>query len=557
MISTSSIPRWKCLLVAALLLALYLGVGVFDHDIWAPTEPAVAGVVWNMFQNGDWAIPRIHEFPYLEKPPLNYWISTLFCQIVGRLDAGWIRLPSALYGLLCLLGTAWALESRIRPETSLVLLPLLATSGFFYELFHRAGSDALATAFGFACWAVFLRTLSPNPPEPRKTFALDVLFSILLAASFYAKNFSTCFVVLPPVLLFLLAKRQFRRAFNIGLLVSAFSILLILPWALALHEKGGWDYLRVVFVDNTLGRFLDLGDQRTMEILNDAYVVEKNKSLFFYAESLASFMLPWIFFYFVAIASLFRRGGKQDDFRLFLKISLVSVPLVLTLSSSRSVFYAAPILLILFLIAGEFLSEWLDTPRPLHRWERWLLQLNTLFVSLALAVAPFALALYFHRLPMVLWSIPFVLVLAWLFCTHRFHPAAFSFGFLNFSAIAMILLLACAYPALNEMKSFRFFFEDIQTELDGREIATVFCDDRRLPVLTYYLHRRMPLIQEQDIRRAARSHRPLGLILPPDLYEKHLPDLQPLNPTVIQAQRGKEDAFVFVGLTPAITYNYK
>ena len=557
MISMFSMLRWKYLFVVSLLLALYLGVGVFDHDIWSPTEPAVAGVVWNMFQNGDWAVPRIHEFPYLEKPPLNYWVSTLFCHMVGRLDAGWIRLPSALYGLLCLLLTAWTLKSRTRPETRLVLLPLIATSGFFYELFHRAGSDALATAFGFACWAVFLKTLSPRHPEPRTIFAFDALFSILLAASFYAKNFSTCFVVLPPVAIFLLARRQFRRGLRIGLLVSAFSVLLILPWALALHEKGGWDYLRVVFVDNTVGRFLDLGDQRTMEILNDAYVVEKNKSLFFYAEALLSFMLPWALFYVVAIVSLFRRREKTDDFRLFLKISIVSVPLVLTLSSSRSIFYAAPILLILFLIAGEFLSEWLDTQRPLQRWERWLLQLNALLVAVALGAAPLALAFYFHRISLALWSIPFALILVGLFRTHRFHPAAFSSGFLNFSALAMTLLLACAYPALNETKSFRFFFEDIQPELAGREIVAAFCDDRRLPVLTYYLDQRMPLIREQDIPRATRSGRPLGLILPPGLYEKYLPALQPLNPTLIQAKRGKDDAFVFVGLSPAITYNYK
>ena len=550
MISIFSMLRWKCLLVASLLLALYLGVGVFDHDIWAPTEPAVAGVVWNMFQTGDWSIPRIHEFPYLEKPPLNYWVSTLFCHMAGRLDAGWIRLPSALYGLLCLFLTAWALKSRTRPETCLVLLPLIATSGFFYELFHRAGSDALATVFGFACWAVFLQTLSRSQPAPRKTFALDVLFSILLAASFYAKNFSTCFVVLPPVLLFLLATRQFRRGLQIGILVSIFSILVILPWALALHEKGGWDYLRVVFVDNTVGRFLDLGDQRTMEILNDAYVVEKNKSLFFYAESLASFMLPWILFYGVAIASLFRCHRKLDDFRLFLKISLVSVPLILTLSSSRSIFYAAPILLILFLIAGEFLSEWLDTQRPLQRWERWLLKLNALLVAVALGTAPLALALYFHRMALALWSIPFALVLVWLFRTHRFHPTAFSFGFLNFSATAMTFLLAYAYPALNETKSFRFFFEDIQPELAGREIVAAFCDDRRLPVLTYYLNQQIPLIQEKDIPRTAQFDRPLGIILPPDLYEKYAPALQPLRPLVIQTNRGKEDAFVFVALSP-------
>ena len=556
-VSTPQQQRWQWILVIVLLLALYLGVGVFDHDIWAPTEPAVAGVVWNMFQTGDWAVPRIHEFPYLEKPPLSYWVSTLFCHLVGRLDAGWIRLPSALYGLFCLFLTAWILKNRSSIPVRLIVLPLVATGGFFYELFHRAGSDALATACGFACWAVFLQTLTMDKSEAKKIIALDLCFSVLLAASFYAKNFCVCFVVLPPVLIFLLMKRQFLRILHIGLGVSIFSILLILPWALALYEKGGGDYLRVVFVDNTLGRFLDLGDQRTLGILNDAYVVEKDKGLFFYAGVLLYFTLPWTFFYGVAMASLFRRREKPDDFRLFLQIALIGVPLFLTLSSSRSIFYLAPILLILFLIAGEFLSEWMESHRPLQRWESLLLKLNLWIVAVALLLAPIALSIIVQQFSVALWTLPIALFLAWLSRTHRPHSPPFLFGFLTGSAAVMTLLLAYAYPALNEIKSFRYFFEDIRPELEGREIRAVFCDDRRLPVLTYYLNQRMPLLQEQDILRAAQSNRPLALILPPDLYNKYAPALEPLRPLVIQTKRGKDDAFVFVSLSPAITYNYK
>ena len=547
-VSTPQWQRWQWLLVIFLLLALYLGVGVFDHDIWAPTEPAVAGVVWNMFETGDWTVPRIHDFPYLEKPPLSYCVSTLFCHMAGRLDAGWIRLPSALYGLLCLFLTTWILKKRSPIQARLALLPLVATGGFFYELFHRAGSDSLATACGFACWALFLQTLSMDPSETKKVGAMDACFCLLLASSFYAKNFCVCFVVLPPVLIFLLVKRQFLRGIQIGLLVSLFSVFLILPWALALYEKGGLDYLRVVFVDNTLGRFLDLGDHRTLGILNDAYVVEKNKGPFFYAGVLLYFTLPWTLFYGVAIASLFRRREKQDDFRLFLKIALIGVPLMLTLSSSRSIFYLAPILLILFLTAGEFLSEWLGSHRPLHPWERLLLQTNAWIVASALLLAPIALAGYAHRIGIACWTFPFALFLAWLIHTQRARPSPFSFGFLTFSAVGMIVLLAYAYPALNEMKSFRYFFEDIRPELEGRQIAATFCDDRRLPVLTYYLGQRMKLIQECEIKSVSCIHRPMGLILSPALYEKYRDTFQPLHPVVIQTKRGKDDAFVFVGL---------
>ena len=48
------------------IIALYLGVGVFDHDLWPPTEHTVAGVTWQMARTGEIAVPRINELPYLE-----------------------------------------------------------------------------------------------------------------------------------------------------------------------------------------------------------------------------------------------------------------------------------------------------------------------------------------------------------------------------------------------------------------------------------------------------------------------------------------------------------
>lgn len=538
----------KRFLVVALLLALYLGVGVFDHSIWSPTEPAVAGVVWNMFTHGDVAIPRIHEFLYLEKPPMNYWISLLSCKLAGKLDAGWIRLPSAFYGLLCLFLTAWTLRSRVHSDVRLALLPLAATGAFFYEISHRAGSDALATVLCFACWAIFIRSLSLGKKETKKQFFLDAAFALVLAASFYAKNFYTYLVVLPPVFLFLLIRCQFRRIFRLGLLVGLLSILLVLPWAIALHAHGGWGVLRVVFVDNTFGRFLPIGDMRTPSVtpLNDAYVAEKDGYPALYLIALLHFSIPWLLFYGAAIVALFRRRAPKDDFRLFLRIALISVPIVLTVSASRVVEYLEPILFIYFLAAGEYLSEWLSGNRALQRWEQRLLAANAIFVAALLLAAPIALALFLHRPGIALWSIPFALFLVDLVRRHPAHSRDFVFKFALFSAAAMGVSLAYAYSALEDIKSYRFFFEDIRAKTVDCEIHTAFCDDRRLPVVTYYLDQRVPLVREHDIDGLVSSGRHIGLILPPRLYEVKRDSLQAFQPLVITPRRGKDDSFVFV-----------
>jgi 4-amino-4-deoxy-L-arabinose transferase-like glycosyltransferase len=106
------VELWRWALLAVLLMGAYFAVGVFDHDVWAPTEPAVAGVVWEMYAHDDLAVPRINGLPYLEKPPLYYWAAWACCKVGGRISAGLLRLPAVMFGVLCLFLAFWAARAR-------------------------------------------------------------------------------------------------------------------------------------------------------------------------------------------------------------------------------------------------------------------------------------------------------------------------------------------------------------------------------------------------------------------------------------------------------------
>ncbi|HBA83491.1 MAG TPA: hypothetical protein DCZ95_05285 [Verrucomicrobia bacterium] len=540
---------WKPVVVLLLVLGLYLVAGVFDHSVWSPTEPAVAGVVWNMFTHGDLAVPRIHDFPYFEKPPLCYWISYGFCRAAGRLDDGLLRLPSALYGLLCLALVYWVGKRRYGPDASLATVLLAATGLSFYELSHRACSDMLATTFAFACLALFVRTLPRDAISCRRIWLYDLLFALVLAASFYAKNFYTYLIVLPPVGLFLVWRRQFLRLVVLGMLVTVFTALLIAPWVAALYRSGGMDYLRVVFLDNTIGRFFDLGDIHNPMVtpLNDAYIVEKEKSPFFYLEALANISLPWIFVYAAAIVALFRRRTTRDDYRFFLQLALIAIPAVLSLSSSRVLEYLMPVLFILFLTAGEYLAPWLSARRALPTWERRLLTLNAVLVGAVLATAPVASAVLTQRLSAALWTLPAALFLVFLFRRFRREPRDLVFGFLGFTAVMLLISLTYLMPYLDRQKSYRYFFDAIRSDAQTRELYTTFCDDRRLPLISYYLNQRVPIVSEKELTALAASGRRIGLILPLNLYERKREQLERIPHTIIENPDGKT-AFIYVGV---------
>ena len=544
------------LVICFLLIVLYLGTGVFDHDLWSPTEPAVAGVVTEMFRTGHWAIPHIHDFPYLEKPPLAYWLSLFSCKVVGRLDAGWLRLPAAVAGLAALGITGWTLRRRICPAALLALLLIAGTSIFLYELSHRASTDALVNIFAFAAWGVFLRTFRLPPGHTRKGLGWDALLGLILAGSFYVKNFYVSFVVLPPILLFLLWRRQWGRLFRLLALTGVLTGLLILPWAVALYQRGGPDFLRVVFFDNTFGRFLPKSFQylqtHGVTPLNDAWFVEKYSSPLLYVNGFLYATLPWPLFYLVAIVALYRRGPPPDDFRLFLRLALIAVPVGLSVPSARVIEYLAPILFILFLIGGEVLNEWLSPGgRSLARWERKALGINLLLVAGGLLALLAGLAFYLGHPGLALISLGAITGVGILLGRRSGWDAPSALRWLVLAGAGMALLTAQLYPALNHIKTYRHFFEQVRPAAAGRTLVTTSLNDLRLPLITWYLEQPVTVIGEHELPAMCAGTQPLGLILPPDVYARHQALLARQDPVVIQAERGKTNAFLFVGIPAA------
>ena len=67
-----------------------LGLGLFiltfglgDYGLYEPHEGHFAGVAQEMRFRGDWITPTLNGSPYLNKPPLLYWLIALSMAIGG------------------------------------------------------------------------------------------------------------------------------------------------------------------------------------------------------------------------------------------------------------------------------------------------------------------------------------------------------------------------------------------------------------------------------------------------------------------------------------------
>src|SRR5215831_16479668 len=94
----------------------------------------------------------------------------------------------------------------------------------------------------------------------------------------------------------------------------------------------------------------------------------------------------------------------------------------------------------------------------------------------------------------------------------RFHMLA---------TLAMFLTSAAVFPILNIKNSYAPFFEKVRDQLRNRELYTTLLDDRRLPLVEFYLDRRVPIIRDDEkLFQLLNSGASVGVILDQKNYER-------------------------------------
>lgn len=250
--------------IAISLSAIY-GVALVNHGLVPSMEPRFAEVVREMIASGQWLIPVKNGVPYVEYPPLYYWLAIVGKQLgLPMLVA--IRLPSyvALIAWVLLLGRwqkfiapdwpdyAYALVGAALPlllfqfgiaqtDGLLVLGTLLAFYGYAA---HKI--DPVTQHFPWWLWAgVALATAAKGPVGLACTlpvFVLDTCWGCNLGADSGHR----------PRLKSVLAE-LLRLAWLRGLLLV---LLVTVPWYIAAGTYHGWNFVHALLIDQNFDRYI-------------------------------------------------------------------------------------------------------------------------------------------------------------------------------------------------------------------------------------------------------------------------------------------------------------
>lgn len=327
--------RWSAAAIV-LLAAAYLLPGLFGHDPWKPDEPYTFGAVLHMTQTGDWIVPTVGAQPFVEKPPLYYWVATAFTRVasppLAPHDAA--RLASLAFVLLALAAVAGAAhllwEDHAAPLATLLFLGTVGLEGHA----QRMQVD-LALMAGFSVALLGFAGCARG-----KSWG-GVVLGIGVGIGFLGKGVLAPGVIGVAALLLPLFFRDWRtRRYFVQLVYAgAAAMPFLLVWPLALLSRSERLFTEWIW-DNNFGRFSGysttfLGASSEPGAFGQVFVW---------------FLFPtWLY----AIGALYREGRRawyQPAVQVGLTVAVVGA-LVLALSASMRALYLLPLIPPLVLVA--------------------------------------------------------------------------------------------------------------------------------------------------------------------------------------------------------------
>lgn len=352
--------RWNIFAYAALGVILFFSFfyGLGAYGLLNDNEGLYAEIAREMFETHSYVIPTLNYVPYIEKPPLLYWLLSLSYSLFGVSEISARLVPASAAALLCL-GMVRFGRSIGRPQTGMLAAFVLASSLGFVLLARTVMFDMLLTAFmsftlfSFYCWYENGR-------------ARDLrLAHLFLGLAVMTKGLVAFALVVLTVMVFLLLAGFERRRVRALADIPGLLILLsaILPWHLAavFSDPGfGWFY----FINEHVMRFLG------RRVPHDYHT----GPFYYYVPLVLAGALPWSGWLLLGL----RRLTTRDPFEKFLLVWFTVFFLFFSASSDKGDYY-----LVTALPAGAlFIAMQID-----HRAREAESRLNGILAVAGLAAA--------------------------------------------------------------------------------------------------------------------------------------------------------------------------
>ena len=331
---------WVSLFVVfAFLLLGTLGV----RPLYKADESRYAEIPREMVASGDWLTPRLNDFKYFEKPPLQYWATAVFFKLFGEHD--WVaRLWTALAAVAGVALVFLAGRKLFSPEAGALGAAVLAGCPL-YVMLGQINTLDMALSF-FLSAAIF-------------AFALQRFHLFWAACALAVLSKGLIGIVLPmgAIGLYVLVKRDWQLLRKMKLIAGPLVFLAVAaPWFIAVSAANG-EFAYFFFVQEHFQRFTTK--------MHGRY-----QPMWYFLPIVAAGIAPWLLPFFSssfsslrAISQKEKKDGRELDGPMFLVLWLSVVFVFFSVSGSKLPSYILPMFPALALLIGRSIA--LAQPRRL------------------------------------------------------------------------------------------------------------------------------------------------------------------------------------------------
>jgi 4-amino-4-deoxy-L-arabinose transferase-like glycosyltransferase len=336
-------------LIAAATLFFRLGALPFI----GADEPRYARITEEMAEANRWVTPTLEGRPWLEKPPLYYWLTIPVAKLFGPGEAV-ARSASAICAFAAALALLWlgiGLNDRLGGLIGGVIL--LTTLGF--SAFGRSAStDMPMTACLTVALAGFARAVAGRVKRPQLWAAWGFLGLAVLAkgpvALILAVAICGVFWCFQPQW----RLRRWSPAAGVAIMT-----LVVVPWFWLAFRENGFAFISVFFINHNLARYV-------------SDIHHHGEPVYYFAPVLAGLLFPWSGWLPLLIpgSERWKRPAEwlgKDPARFFVALWTVLPLVFFSLSRSKLPGYILPVLPPLAFMLGSRFSELVRLRQPRTR----------------------------------------------------------------------------------------------------------------------------------------------------------------------------------------------
>jgi len=392
--STKSKKINYLLILMIFSIALYF-TGISTKRLWRTDEPRVAGISAEMAFTGDYFMPKLNGKPFLEYPPMYYWVTSSFYNTMGR-SPFTSRLASGIAAVLGIL-LIYLLTKRMgfSSITAFFSGVVLASTAEYWALANRCLVDMLLCFFViFAMYSFFKLHQSLNARNGfLKAFSWMILFAVTVGCGILTKNLLG--IVLPGIAIFfwliienIANKKSFWKSWITFILGCVISFVLPGLWLFGLYKTHGFQMVHTVIWKNTIERFT--GDYS-----------QHSASIFYYFEHAPVQFMPWTILLGLIIIYLivFKKKIKVDANMRFALAWFIFPFIFLTISDAKRPVYLLPLypaLALIVVIASNRIVKSNEFLGKLN-WKRYIHYVAILLFIVFLVVEICIAAMFNHK----------------------------------------------------------------------------------------------------------------------------------------------------------------